>query len=79
LNPLRIPSCPSCLRAFVVKILQRQLEEPLGEGHRQRILPMAGGVPVPIELIHRLILDRDVRRVADHRVVLLPEDAVQGI
>ncbi len=34
-------------------------------------------VPLSVELVERLVLDRDVGRIADHRMIALAEDAVQ--
>jgi hypothetical protein len=54
-----------------------QVKDALHEGNGQRVFPMAGIVALPIEIVERLVLDGDVRRVADDGVVLLAEDAVE--
>ena len=55
---------------------ERQLEEALGERRAERVLHVAAGVALPVGRVQRRVLDDDVRRVADHRVVLPPQDAL---
>ena len=38
---------------------------------------MAGRVAIPIRLVKRSILDRDVGRIPHHHLVLLPKNPVQ--
>jgi hypothetical protein len=57
----------------------REVEEPLHEWHGERILAAARKVARAVELAHCAVLHGDVGRIADDGVVLLPEDAVQGL
>src|SRR5664280_544336 len=45
-----------------------QAEEPLHERHGERVLALAGGVPVPVGLVEHLVFDRDVRRLSLIRI-----------
>ena len=47
-----------------------QFKEALGERATQRILAVATDIALPVGLIQRRILHRDVGRITDHRVVL---------
>src|SRR4029434_4317818 len=57
--------------------VDRQLKKPFDERHGERIFLVAGRETVAIGLIEGTILDRDVRRIAHHGVVLLAENAIQ--
>ena len=54
-----------------------QFDKPLNERHHKQILAMAGREAIPVLLIERPILDRDVRRIAHDGVVLLVENPIQ--
>ncbi len=57
---------------------ERQIEEPLGERHAERVLAMAGpGISLAIGFILGRVLGRDIGRVADDGVILPSEDRVQ--
>ena len=58
---------------------QRQIEQSLGERYAHGVLHAAGRVAGSVQLVDRLVLHRDVGRVPDHHVILLAEDAVQGV
>ena len=57
--------------------IDSKVEKALRERDSQRVLAMAGRIAIPIRLVKRLILDRDVGRIPHHHVVLLPENAIQ--
>ena len=57
----------------------REVEEALHEGHGERILAGARGEARAVELADGAVLHGDVGRIADDGVVLLPEDAVEGL
>ena len=60
---------PDPPRRLITHPLLRQLEEPLHERHRHRVLALAGLVALPVRLVELLVPDRDVGRVAHHHVV----------
>ena len=47
----------------------RKPEEALHERHGQRVLALAGAIAITVRRVQRLVLDRDVGRVADDDVV----------
>ena len=57
----------------------REVEEALHEGHGKRILAVTRGEARAVELADGAVLHGDVGRIADDGVVLLAEDAVEGL
>src|SRR5690606_12169791 len=55
---------------------ERELPKSLDEWHAERVLHVTGGVELPVRLIQRLVLNRDVWRIPHHRVVVLTKDAI---
>src|SRR4051794_7914540 len=54
-----------------------KVEESLRERHAERVLAVAGRPAGAVATVERRVLDRDVRRVADDRVILPVEDRVE--
>ena len=54
-----------------------EIEEALGERNGERVQPVAGSEALPVLRVERLVLRRDVGRVADHHVVAAAEDRPQ--
>src|SRR5262245_46911522 len=56
--------------------IDSQVKEAFSERHSERVLAMTGRVALPVFLVQSSILNRDVRRIPYHHVVLLPQNAV---
>ena len=67
---------PNKTSALPARAGDGQLKKTLGERCAQRVLAVAAGVLLAVGSIQRSVFDDDVRRVADHGVVLTAQNAL---